>query len=794
MSRLALLLVLILFCVSLVCDAGELTVTELIHGVNEAQHAIQSGELVVRVTVVFPREKSEEEIDRWIQEEKEREREAFRRDGVLDATHSSINFAEFEETYLVPYLDFQANWYRQRTDIEKCNVAFQLQESDAAFYPYKMTIEEQPGLSLESIEAQHHQAGNFYILAYDTQSQVREHIGSIVFPAPLFSSIRLASSAYYAGYRPFESFGRSSVPVTAKHLGKEVVDGVMCDVLAYETETKRHIRIWVDPSKDFCIRRAEARETLNPLVIVYLGEYQQFRRFGDVWYPVITQITQAHKDGTGKKVTIVEVIDAEFNVNFSKDFFKIDRNFYDGHGQGVLDIDAPQLGQSPTTPRTEEENLLLLCGPQSLLRICEILKVKTNLRELKKLSNFNPNSGTTMLGLKEAATYKGLAPTGVKASLTLLKRKKVPLPAIAYVEGNHFLVFEAVNKKGVDISDPAQKYSQHLTWDELSNIWEGELLIFDKKKARRAKQKQIPLAFTETPEYDFGKALGGSEIKHTFTLKNIGQKPLKILSVTETCACTASVLSRDEIPAGGTGNISAVLTVPSGNTQVEESLLVLTNDPTQSTLTLMLKGQAFIPLTTFPERLALGNQKPLQEPLAKRVSLHVQSEVQILGVRTNSAHLQATLKTAGKIPHVEVQVLPSIPVSQFSYNLLIDYKYQGQQTTHDVLVFGEVLGELQITPKRLFLGLIKEPSTVSKHITISSRNNHPFKISSVESSSKTVVATVKKTTDETRYQLTTTINPKAAHGEFSGEIVVQTSSSVQPTLRVPFFGILADAN
>lgn len=105
--------------------------------------------------------------------------------------------------------------------------------------------------------------------------------------------------------------------------------------------------------------------------------------------------------------------------------------------------------------------LTLLCGPKSLLRICELLKVKTNLREIKKLSGFDQNRGTTMLGLKKAAAYKNLAPKGVRASVELLKRNKVPLPAIAYVNNNHFLVFEAVDKEGVKISDPAQKYSPH---------------------------------------------------------------------------------------------------------------------------------------------------------------------------------------------------------------------------------------------------------------------------------------------------------------------------------------------
>ena len=69
-----------------------------------------------------------------------------------------------------------------------------------------------------------------------------------------------------------------------------------------------------------------------------------------------------------------------------------------------------------------------------------------------------------MLGLKNAATFKGLAPTGVKATVTLLKREKVPMPAIAYVNNNHFLIFEKVNKDGVDITDPAQKYNPHLSW------------------------------------------------------------------------------------------------------------------------------------------------------------------------------------------------------------------------------------------------------------------------------------------------------------------------------------------
>ncbi|MYB95975.1 DUF1573 domain-containing protein [Candidatus Poribacteria bacterium] len=430
-----------------------------------------------------------------------------------------------------------------------------------------------------------------------------------------------------------------------------------------------------------------------------------------------------------------------------------------------------------------------------MLRICELLKIETSIDELIKLTGFNPDRGTTMLGLKQAATFKNIGPTGVKASVALLKKKKVPLPAIAYVEGNHFLVFEAVNKNGVEISDPAQKYNPHLTWNQLAGIWNGDLLIFDPKEAKKRKAKQ-PLAFVETSEYDFGKVLGGSQIKHTFTIKNVGQKPLKIFSVKETCTCTATVVSQDEIPANGLGSISAVLTVPSRNEVVEESLLVLTNNPTQGVLTLTLKGQAFVPLTTFPERLAIGNQKPRQKQLTKRVSLHLADEVQVLGVRTDSEHLKATLEkgTDEAFFYVNVQLLPTQPVGQFSHNLLVDYTYQRQQTTHNVIIFGQILGELHVAPNRIFFGMIKEPSAVSKKITISTHDGQPFQIMSAKASTKGVVANVAKDESRTRYELTISIAPTAKPGELSGDIVVKTSSSVQPTLRVPFFGILAGSD
>ena len=179
--------------------------------------------------------------------------------------------------------------------------------------------------------------------------------------------------------------------------------------------------------------------------------------------------------------------------------------------------------------------------------------------------------------------------------------------------------------------------------------------------------------------------------------------------------------------------------------------------------------------------------------MEKRASLHLQEGVKIIGVRTDSKHIIPTLKTDEDIPMVNLQLLQSLPVGKYSHNLLVDYTYKGEKATHNVTIYGEIVGDLHVTPNRLFFGLVKDKSSFSKTITIASRDTQPFDITDTESSTKAVKVSVAKDENETRYQLITTISSEAKSGEVSGEVIIHTSSSVQPTIRVPFFGIIADA-
>ena len=351
MSRIALSIFLTLSFVGSMCYSDELTVDSLIRGVNQARLAIQSGEIQYSVIEVdHAAQMSESEIAAWIKKEKEDELKNFSQSGP-DPIYPDVGLKEFEEDHLAAHLKFWAEWHRQRTDIEKCSMAFKIMGRNTV---YKMTVEEQPELSLDSQEALHGRARVFYLLTYDTQTQVKEDIGDILERAPTPSVWFFPENSYY-GFRQFAWYGRDTVPTTARLVGKESEDGAVCHLLAYETKNGRHIKSWIDVEKDFCIRRLEMRRTQDGPVL-YVGEYKHYRRFGEIWYPVIIQISVSKSDGTLERAITIEVEAAEFNVDFPKDFFKVDPEFYGS----AHDIRTPEFGRLPTTSPIETGAPLLL--------------------------------------------------------------------------------------------------------------------------------------------------------------------------------------------------------------------------------------------------------------------------------------------------------------------------------------------------------------------------------------------------------------------------------------------------
>jgi len=118
------------------------------------------------------------------------------------------------------------------------------------------------------------------------------------------------------------------------------------------------------------------------------------------------------------------------------------------------------------------------CGPRALLLVCQQLGIRTSVEELSKQAGTNAQ-GTSLEGLAIAAKAVGLKAEGVQVSREALPDQ--PLPAIAYVNGNHFIVVLKLegggDKATATVHDPNEAQEQTIPQEQLLRLSSGYLLL-----------------------------------------------------------------------------------------------------------------------------------------------------------------------------------------------------------------------------------------------------------------------------------------------------------------------------
>ena len=118
------------------------------------------------------------------------------------------------------------------------------------------------------------------------------------------------------------------------------------------------------------------------------------------------------------------------------------------------------------------------CGPAALKMVFDYFKIPVTLEEISE--NVLWEKGSSMLSLKKMAELKGLKAEGWRYAFKDLK--KIKIPAIVFVGGDHFVVISKITEDGkITILDPAIGKLKYSSW-RFRRIWEGETLIFKTSK------------------------------------------------------------------------------------------------------------------------------------------------------------------------------------------------------------------------------------------------------------------------------------------------------------------------
>lgn len=134
----------------------------------------------------------------------------------------------------------------------------------------------------------------------------------------------------------------------------------------------------------------------------------------------------------------------------------------------ALDPSAPAPGEVVRQQRRSD------CGPAALKMVLDHWGIQdATLAELEIATGTGPD-GTSLLALKRAAEERGVTSQGLR--LPVQRLSEIPLPAIAHVHGDHFVVIRSIGDELV-IDDPSLGRLR-MSPRVFARSWDGVVLSF----------------------------------------------------------------------------------------------------------------------------------------------------------------------------------------------------------------------------------------------------------------------------------------------------------------------------
>jgi len=301
-----------------------------------------------------------------------------------------------------------------------------------------------------------------------------------------------------------------------------------------------------------------------------------------------------------------------------------------------------------------------------------------------------------------------------------------------------------------------------------------------------------PKAVSSDALYDFGSALEGTMVKHTFTIKNTGQGYLDIQGVKTSCGCTTGDPSKMHVAPGDTSDIAVAFDTHFQKGHQVRTITVSTNDPDNPQLALTVQGVVKKQAEAVPGEIAFGDVKRGTEGTKEILVSDLnpgRGAFSVVPVTNSNSSIKVDQEKRpdGKPGALlKVSLLKSMPVGPFDDTI----KITTNRVPVQVDVFGTVTGDLNIDPAQVSFGIVPRGQDIVRFFKLSNQGPHPIKVLNVASSSPAVAATAEPVTPGKEYKVTVTLRHGTPDGQLRGNLTIKTDDPDQATLNVPFYAIV----
>ncbi len=294
---------------------------------------------------------------------------------------------------------------------------------------------------------------------------------------------------------------------------------------------------------------------------------------------------------------------------------------------------------------------------------------------------------------------------------------------------------------------------------------------------------QGPAISCSEPTWEFGTVPEGEVVRHVFTVKNVGDAPLKIESARGSCGCTATVVSANEVPPGGEARIEVSVNTQGRRGRLEKSVVVASNDPKNPRLTLKVAGRVEVIAGFSPQHLNLGRMlKGSKRTEVVKVEAKEPGRVQLSEVTANDPRVQARL-VEGQDGEPAVEVTIAAGDQEGPLTAMVTAKTNLDSPKEIVLrLNGLVSGDLGVEPPRVFFRDYEDGKPQAMDLRVTALTGKPFRVLGVEDAQRAVRGEARQ--DGGAWVVALTLLRKPEAGE--GTLRIRTDRHDQPVLEVPY--------
>jgi hypothetical protein len=306
-----------------------------------------------------------------------------------------------------------------------------------------------------------------------------------------------------------------------------------------------------------------------------------------------------------------------------------------------------------------------------------------------------------------------------------------------------------------------------------------------------------PNMVVEEKVKDVGIVAQGEVVDVDFKIANEGGDVLQIKAVRPTCGCTVADYDK-EIPAGGSGFVKAKLDTKDFSGPISKSILIMTNDPREPTLSVVIKATVQPFVEVLPRPLIRFNAVQ-REPMTEKVVIvatEPDRDFAVTKVTSHVSFLKPSVKEltggdrvagkAGKQYEVGVQISDDAPVGPVSAKLTIHTDHPKAKEVV-VKVYGVVRALIHVTPSQVQFGTVNAKAKAGRNVIVvnnrTESGNMKVTGASVDDAAfDTAVATIE---DGRRYQVTVNVKEDAPAGARTATMKINTTDPDFPELEIP---------